>query len=457
MREIRYRNKEKRDRKLRKIKIVSKCVLFIILFIILFMILKIRGKYQTYIKDSINLKNNNQNVFIHQNLKKHNLIVTYPKLNNDKINNKVAEIVDSIINENKSINNVEIQYNMYNIKDQYISLQLIIKINNNIKLDNYIFSQSSGEMLDNDYFLKEEKIAEFNKIIKDKLSSNSKYLNSINDNNKYSLLIKNNDIEIDFSPNKECKDINDYPVIYISLNDLKDIVIDDILPSKTSEIISLKEQMLLKKESIVPQRTINSGRKLIALTFDDGPHATFTNEILETLKKYNGAATFFVLGSRAVNYPNVISNIINSGSEIGNHSWSHPQLTKLSVSQMKKEIDDTQNTVYNASKVYPKFVRPPYGAVNISVKSNIGMPMILWNVDTLDWKTKNTQMILNEIMNNARDGSIILMHDIHKTSKEAAILTIPKLVNQGFELVTVSELFKAKGVSLEAGKTYTNL
>lgn len=191
---------------------------------------------------------------------------------------------------------------------------------------------------------------------------------------------------------------------------------------------------------------------MVALTFDDGPGKD-TDRLLEALKKYNARATFFMLGNNAKNYDSVIKKMKDMNCELGNHSTTHAQLTKLSAEAIKKEIQTTSEYIKNAAGVGPTVMRPPYGAVNATVKQNVGLPMILWSVDTLDWKTKSTPKTVESIM-TAKDGDIILLHDIHTTSVDAAIEAIPKLIEKGFQLVTVSEMAEAKGQKLELGVKY---
>ncbi|MGE7603408.1 polysaccharide deacetylase family protein [Peribacillus sp. NPDC097675] len=190
---------------------------------------------------------------------------------------------------------------------------------------------------------------------------------------------------------------------------------------------------------------IDPSQKVIALTFDDGPHPDNTMAILTSLKKHQAHATFFVLGSRVEHYPDVLQNMLAQGNEIGNHSWDHPQLTRLSKKKIKSQINTTQLAIKKASGYEPSLIRPPYGAVNDEVRKNIGeMDVVLWEIDPEDWKLKNKKKVVRKVMNKAEDGKVILMHDIYKTSAEAADEIIKKLDQQGYQLVTISELEKVK-------------
>ena len=200
---------------------------------------------------------------------------------------------------------------------------------------------------------------------------------------------------------------------------------------------------------------IDPGKPMVALTFDDGPGPR-TSEILDQLKKYNAHATFFMLGKNVKSYPDAIKQMLKDGNELGNHSYDHQQLTKIDAEAIAKEVNDTNENIKNISGSPATVLRPPYGAINDTVKSSVGMPMILWNVDTLDWKTRNTQSTIDEVMRNLKDGDIILMHDIHTQTVDAALQLIPKLEEEGYQLVTVSEMAAAKHKTLENGTAYSD-
>lgn len=205
---------------------------------------------------------------------------------------------------------------------------------------------------------------------------------------------------------------------------------------------------------ISEESTIDPNKPMVALTFDDGPGSE-TGKILEVLEKNNSRATFFMLGKNAKLYPDAVKKMQEIGCELGNHTNTHPQLTKLSAEQIKSEIGITAESVSAASGGFaPTVIRPPYGAVNATVKENAGQPLIMWSVDTLDWKTRNVQSNIDAVL-GAKDGDIILMHDIHKQSVEAAVQVIPMLVAKGYQLVTVSELAEAKGFTMESGGKYS--
>ncbi len=197
-------------------------------------------------------------------------------------------------------------------------------------------------------------------------------------------------------------------------------------------------------------------RKMVALTFDDGP-SKYTEQILDTLGQYGAKATFFVVGNRVNSYQSTLSRAASMGMEIGNHSYSHPKLTSLSWNGLIDEKSKTDNNVYSILGAYPTVFRPPYGSTNETVANAFGKPVILWSVDTLDWKSRNKTSVVNAVMNNVKDGDIVLMHDIYGSTADAVAEIVPRLINEGYELVTVSQLGNARNGGLTAGQKYSQI
>jgi peptidoglycan/xylan/chitin deacetylase (PgdA/CDA1 family) len=182
----------------------------------------------------------------------------------------------------------------------------------------------------------------------------------------------------------------------------------------------------------------------VAMTFDDGPHGANTPRLLEMLKQRKIHATFFLVGQCVAEFPDIAKRIVAEGHEIANHSWSHPQLTTMSDSAVREQIQKTHDAIVNATGVTPKLLRPPYGAFNARQRawahSEWGYKCILWDVDPLDWKVRNAEHVKTEILKQTVPGSIILSHDIHKTTVDAMPETLDALLAKGFKFVTVSEL-----------------
>ena len=182
--------------------------------------------------------------------------------------------------------------------------------------------------------------------------------------------------------------------------------------------------------------------KCVALTFDDGPGA-HTNRLLDMLDQREVKATFFVLGSQAQKQPGVLRRMQASGHHIGNHSWGHPDLTRLDAAQVQRELVNTNSVIQQATGQSPTLARPPYGAVNNDVLAQLaqaGLASVLWSVDTRDWADRDSQIVCHRAVTGARAGAIILMHDIHATSVDAVPCIIDGLTKQGYTLVTVPQL-----------------
>lgn len=183
-----------------------------------------------------------------------------------------------------------------------------------------------------------------------------------------------------------------------------------------------------------------ANEKMVALTFDDGPNPDTTPRVLELLAKYGAKATFFMLGSKVVANQELVKNVHDSGNEIGNHSWDHPNLTKLAPEQIQNQVQSTNDAIAKACGQKPIYLRPPYGATNEVVKKASAMNQMLWTVDTRDWDNHNTQAMMANIKSQLQPGGVILMHDIHKTTVEALPTILEYLKKEGYKCVTVSQL-----------------
>ena len=190
-------------------------------------------------------------------------------------------------------------------------------------------------------------------------------------------------------------------------------------------------------------------RKLLCLTFDDGP-GQYTDDLLNCLEENNAHATFFMLGQNVGNYPEQVQHILKAGCEIGSHSYDHPNLKNLDLDSVKKQFTDTDDLLIKACGQAATVARAPYGEWNQDIIDTVGKPFFTWSVDSRDWDYKDADLDYKSVMEgDLSDGSIILMHDIHQPTVEAAKRIIPELVAQGYKLVTVSEMAQAKGVTLQ--------
>lgn len=195
-------------------------------------------------------------------------------------------------------------------------------------------------------------------------------------------------------------------------------------------------------------------KKLIALTFDDGP-SNYTASLLDGLKERGARVTFFMAGNQAEGYPNTVRRVYQEGHEIAQHSYSHPTFTSLSDSEISRELSRTDSILNgHLGKDFSYLLRLPYGDCNSHVMSVIGRPAVFWSIDTEDWKYRNSDTVCQNIVNNAFDGAIVLCHDIHKTTIPGALNAIDILQEQGYEFVTVTELHRRRGATLDDGYRY---
>lgn len=204
-------------------------------------------------------------------------------------------------------------------------------------------------------------------------------------------------------------------------------------------------------------RVVDPSRPMVALTFDDGPQPSVGNRIMDCLAQYGGKATFFMVGERVGSYAAEVQRMVAEGHEVANHSMNHKYFQKLGPAQIQAQVSQANDAIEAACGVRPKLMRLPGGNVNNTVKANVNMPMIQWNIDTLDWKTKNADKTVQAVLSKVKDGDIVLMHELYSQSGDAAVRMIPELVNRGFQLVTVSEMAAAKGKNLEPGKLYSSM
>ncbi len=194
----------------------------------------------------------------------------------------------------------------------------------------------------------------------------------------------------------------------------------------------------------------HTNKKVIALTFDDGPDQRFTPDILDVLNQHHVNATFFLMGSRVAKYPHVAKRIVKTGHAAGNHTYWHPQLTKTGVHNMKWEINKTEQQIQAATGTKPKLFRAPYGALNktlVKKLGGMGYKGIGWSIDTNDWKELSARSIVNRVFNNVHPGAIILMHSAgHGTQDLSGTVhalkkMIPRLKKKGYRFVTIPELW----------------
>ena len=181
-------------------------------------------------------------------------------------------------------------------------------------------------------------------------------------------------------------------------------------------------------------------RKMVALTFDDGPHPVYTERLLDGLKKRNVKATFFLIGKSADKYPELVKRMAEEGHLIGNHTMDHVQLNHKTYEEAIEQIRQSNQIISQITGQTPQYIRPPFGEWSKELQEEVDMTAVLWDVDPVDWKVKNTEIVVKRILKNARDGDIILLHDVYGTSVDAALEIVDQMQAEGYEFVTVDEI-----------------
>lgn len=202
-------------------------------------------------------------------------------------------------------------------------------------------------------------------------------------------------------------------------------------------------------------RTLDKTKPAVALTFDDGP-SNQTGRILDALEKDGGLATFFLVGDRVEKYAETAQREYASGCLVGTHMYSHTKLTDMTAAEVENELNQCSAIHLSVIGAQPSVARPPYGSTNATVREAVNLPLINWSLNSNDWETRDADRIYNDVMNNIQDGDIVLFHDLKDFSASAIERIVPALTKQGYQLVTVQELFELKGRTLEPGVVYSS-
>ena len=224
-------------------------------------------------------------------------------------------------------------------------------------------------------------------------------------------------------------------------------------PAIDLPLMNLPEQEAVRDEAI---RRVDPDKPMIALTFDDGP-GPGTRRILRALESVDGRATFCMVGDRVNDYAQTARMVAEQGSEIATHTLSHPNLAKLSAGEVRAELEQSIAAIEQVTGVRPGVLRPPYGSTSEDVQQicrEMGVVIANWNVDTEDWRVRDADAILNHVLDNARDGAIVLCHDLYPETAAAMERAVEDLTAQGYQLVSVSELLQARAGGGSAGKIY---
>lgn len=348
-----------------------------------------------------------------------NLIcINYPNTNYKKLNNTIKLDVNNIYNEFKKTYNNNDELNIdYKINefDNFINILLDVSINSSNYIKTYFFDISNNNFLNINDIITDDSIYNIkNNLLKENV--NVHYLDSYI--NKLPFFIDN--------------ELN----IYINYNKKITKKIYSDIDYKIN--LNIKNNYIKVNNYKINNKVLDINKKYVALTFDDGP-SIYTKEIIDTLKKYEVNATFFILGNKVKPYQELLNESLSNGNIIGNHSYNHKWLIKLNENELNNQIKKTNEEIKLYTGFTPTLLRPTYGSINNKVK-HLNMDIVLWTIDTMDWKYRNVSTIVSRATKNLKDGDIILMHDIYKTSAAAVDKIIVEIKKQGFEIVTIPEL-----------------
>ena len=236
----------------------------------------------------------------------------------------------------------------------------------------------------------------------------------------------------------------------------KNIVIKLIIHALCLIIITTSLILIGKIESTNKDVELKtSNKKLVALTFDDGP-SRYTSELVELLDEYNSSATFFVVGSSVKDYPYSLKQAYMAGNDIAIHSYSHSNFTQMTIEEINNEIDETKKIIESLNIKCTNMVRPPFGDITNDIVSKIDASFILWSIDSGDWKLQDKETIKKNIELAIKDGSIILFHDAYENTIET-VREILEMYSDEYEFVTVTELFERNQETMQNNQIYYSL
>lgn len=364
--------------------------------------------------------------------------INYPVTNINVLDDVISSYVNQTYYNFKNMDSsvipeLNISYTYKEVNDDIINVSLKTEIVtdktiNKIKTFTYNKTNNKFLMMEDlvddltglDYEIKKELLEKYQDADMDYLSNVSYDYFTIDDEN----------LTLYFNP-AEIKSKHD-ELIYIDvpLDSLKMLVDININEGKDT-YLSIKK------------KNVSIDDKVVALTFDDGP-SKYTNKILDVLKKYNACGTFFLIGNKVEFYSDTLRRMLEEGSEIGNHSYDHKLLTRLSKEEFQEELNKTQEAIKKVTGFTPTLFRPTYGGYTNTLKSYTDLKFVLWDVDSRDWQVKTKNRILNNVLPNVKSGSIVLMHDIKDYSLKALEEMLESLKDDGYKFVTVSELLELK-------------
>ncbi len=269
---------------------------------------------------------------------------------------------------------------------------------------------------------------------------------------KYPLFIANKINSDEYKKSYSTKE-DKIVVTFTSINDTNNTYTLDVYYNEVIKYINYHVEPIFNYKN-EDGYSIDPNKKKIAITFDDGPHPYNTPQILRILNENKAKGTFFMLGNRMDLHRDIVKTVKDEGHEIGLHGITHRSFRSISQQEVADELSVSNNILFEVTGTNTTLVRPPYGALTIDNVTQLPYTYILWNNDTLDWKNRDTNYIVNHVLSTVKDGDIILLHDLFTTSVDALNILLPELYSRGYQVVTVSELAKEKNQTIELNQIY---
>lgn len=442
-----------------------------ILVIVFFLGIAIGTNYIVTLKKGFTIESKAENIYKNN----YKMEINYPVFNNKKVNKKIENNVQNekdkflnTIDKNANHENeLNVNYN-YSIKDKVYSVHLRTYSYTGNDSDYYrndeilYFDQNTNKTLKIDELILDDEfynilIDESTKYLKNQknveLYDKEQFEEAINNKENYKLLIfSEKKVYVVFIPHTVSPydgEIN----IDIQYDVLKEYLNTDYFTTLKENNLSKKNDTTKKVKRIRDYKQF-TGKKLVAITFDDGPAYSKTETLLTEFEKRNVRASFFLLGENASKQEELVKKMYDYGHTIGSHTYDHKNLKKLDDEQLKYEIDYTNEILSGIIGEEIKFLRPPYGSYDQNILSKTDMSFILWSVDTLDWKLRDSEKVAQFMAENVNDGDIVLLHDIHAETIDGAIKGIDLLKEQNFEFVSLEELIEYRKINIEKNKAY---
>ena len=348
----------------------------------------------------------------------------------------VEEIIGNVKSENSNLIYESTQI------EEFTSLAFL----ENDRVKSYFIDEDTGEELSIEDLIKEGKLEDFKN--KELELLNLKYPEFIvqgiidgNGNKVY--LVKENEMIIYYYDYTYLYDVEEEITLKINYNEIHDYL--DFTHLLDSEYTNEDGYQYSKD------------KKVVAITFDDGPSSKYNAKFLDVLARNKAHATFFMVGTMMQTCQKCVLDTYQSGNEVASHTYNHLNMKTSSIEDVNASIKKTDDLFYQITNDHIEYVRPPYGAYNKTTLENVDYPLILWNLDTEDWRYRDVDHIVNYVMENVSDGSIILMHELYETSLQALEILLPKLYAEGYQVVSVGELASLKDRVLEAHHAYRSL